>query len=76
MRFGSGLLLVSLGFLAMLTGVGTSDMEAAIGENVRAFTGLPLAVLGVIALAAGMWLITGEERHKPSERRESKRRAS
>ncbi len=74
MRFGP--LLIGAGFLMMFTGAGTSDMEMAIGENVRAFTGLPLAVLGLITLAAGMWLLApGDERQseKPEEKKESRR---
>lgn len=53
-----GLLLVGAGFLLTFVGAGTADMETAAGEKVGLFTGLPLAILGLAAFAAGIRLLT------------------
>jgi hypothetical protein len=67
MRYGIGFALVSLGFGAVFAGAGTSDLEVALGENVRVATGVPLAVLGLVVLAAGAWLLApgSEELRRP-----------
>jgi hypothetical protein len=64
------LFFVGLGFLLLLVGAGTSDMEiATTGEGARLFTGIPLAVLGLVVLAAGAMLLSEGGDEPPKGRR-------
>lgn len=59
----SGLILIVAGFLMVLAGAGTSDMEIASGGG-NLFTGVPLAALGLLALAAGARLLNRRQTPK------------
>lgn len=60
-----GLILIAIGFLAIFAGAGTSDMEIELASKAidmgiatttapRLFTGIPMAVAGLLLVVGGM----------------------